>query len=610
MSKFNDSPRASVGVGGEDAPSKFLGMSLSPSPDLGAARRLLAVAGVFGLVVCARLAWSAHLVGRFADTDDATRLVLVRDLLAGRGWYDQWLGRMGPPLGTYMHWSRLLDGALAGLDGLLRVFLSAPTAELAMRFFWPLLWIFPAVGAALIVGRNLGGRSAVLLTVILLADPFLYRQFMPGRIDHHNIQITMTIVALACALARTKRARWAALGGVAAALGLAIGLEALALQALIGASFGLTLARDRAAARPAAAYGLALAGASTAFFLIQTPPWRWSLSVCDALGLNLTAALVLAGLGLAATAWIAARAPGWARLAALGVVGVVTIGVYVALHPACLHGPFAELDPAVRPIWFDHILETQPLSYIFTIDRVGALTAGFMSVMGLAAAIYLLARDRPRLATQYILATGCLVVAVIIGYFAWRMQDYVFWLGTPVLAAALSHITARRLRDLMVPSAILTSIISPEALGIATSAVIGLKEKPGHDVLAPARAACFGARAYVALAALPKGVVLSEQDLGAFILVFTPHSAIAAPYHRLSASILAAHNALNAPPASAEARVRALRVTYVVDCPPYPMVVAPGSFGARLRAGQTPVWLEPLSAPKATLRIYGVRPKG
>lgn len=587
-----------------------MGMTLSPSPDLSATWRLLAVTLVFGLVVCLRLSWKTHLIGHLGDTDDATRLVLVRDLLAGRGWYDQWLSRMGPPAGTFMHWSRLLDGGLAGFQSVLRLFLSPATAELAMRFFWPLMWVFPAVGAALIVGRSLGGRSAVLLTVALLADPILYRQFIPGRIDHHNIQITMTMIALACALAPKNKSRWAAVGGVAAALGLAIGLEALLIQAVIGAGFGLALARDRRAAGPAGAYGLALAAASAAFFLIQTPPARWSLSFCDALALNLDAALVIGGLGLALTAWLAAKTPDATRWVLLGLTGAAAVGVYLALRPACLHGPFGELNPAVRPIWFDHILETQPLTYIYKIERTGALTAGFMSVMGLAAAAYLFIADRPRVRTDRLMVGAGLIVAVAVGFFAWRMQDYVFWIGTPVLGAALSRLAAKRLHDLMVPSVVLATILSPLGLGIGLGWVIGLKDKPGHDSLAPARAACFAQAAYPALAALPQGVVLSEEDLGAFILAFTPHATIAAPYHRLSAEILAAHNALNAAPPLAEARVRRMGVTYVVDCPPYPMSVDVGSFGARLRAGQTPAWLDALSAPKATLKIYRVRPVG
>jgi hypothetical protein len=101
---------------------------------------------------------------------------------------------------------------------------------------------------------------------------------------------------------------------------------------------------------------------------------------------------------------------------------------------------------------------------------------------------------------------------------------------------------------------------------------------------------------------------MSETDLGPYILAFTPHSSLAAPYHRMSWGILAAHQAFDAPPAQAEARVRALGVTYIMDCPPYPMMVPPPSFGGRLRQGDTPAWLEALSGPKDVLKIYRVRP--
>jgi hypothetical protein len=111
------------------------------------------------------------------------------------------------------------------------------------------------------------------------------------------------------------------------------------------------------------------------------------------------------------------------RWALLVLTGAAAVGAYLALHPACLHGPFAELNPAVRPIWFDHILETQPLTYIFKIERLGALIAGFMSVMGLAAAAYLAFRERRAPTTETLVVAVCFGVAVGIGFFAWRMQD-------------------------------------------------------------------------------------------------------------------------------------------------------------------------------------------
>ena len=41
------------------------------------------------------------------------RLVQVRDLLQGQGWFDVFLHRMNAPYGLAMHWSRLVDGPLA-----------------------------------------------------------------------------------------------------------------------------------------------------------------------------------------------------------------------------------------------------------------------------------------------------------------------------------------------------------------------------------------------------------------------------------------------------------------------------------------------------------------
>ena len=281
---------------------------LTISPDW-SGDKALAIAGLAtaGLVV-AILCLSPTILPSFRDTDDATRLEMVRELLGGQGWYDQLIGRLNPPHGVWMHWSRLLDGGIAGLMLVLRQVMPAIAAEYWTRYVWPLIWIFPAVAAALALARNLGARSAAFLAAaVMLVDLNAYRQFVPGRIDHHNLQITMAVIAMACATARARRTLWAMVGAAAAALGLAIGLEAMPLQALIAASYGLMLIRDRAEAPVALRYGLTLAGASLALFLIQTPPSRWSLSVCDALGLNLTAAVVVGGVGLAAAGAVSGR---------------------------------------------------------------------------------------------------------------------------------------------------------------------------------------------------------------------------------------------------------------------------------------------------------------
>jgi hypothetical protein len=555
--------------------------------------------------------WGLH--RGMGDTDDAMRLVMVRDLVAGRGWYDQAITRVAPPAGFYMHWSRLLDGGLAATIEVLRLFLSPAKAEWATRNFWPLAWIFPGVTCALIVARNLGARSAVLLTApLMLLDLALYRQFIPIRIDHHNIQIVMTVAALACALVPVDRpvktrAVWAAVGGVLAALGLAIGLEALAFQALIGAGFGLELARNRQGAKPAMAYGLALAGATVAFFLIQTPPWRWSLSVCDALGLNLTAGLTVAGLGLALVGALAGRVSTPARIVLLAAAGAAAAGAYLVFDPACIHGPFAAMDPRVRPFWFNHIQEVQTLPVMMNLMRKDAILAATAIVMSVIAGGYMVGRQWPRPSTASLMVLALLVVAAITAWLTWRMQDYVMWIGIPALGAALSLFCQRWLRDKMVPSVVLALLLAPTIVGVTIDGAIAKVGKPHRNPPFPGLH-CFAEPAFAPLAKLPPGVVMATQDFGSYILQSTHHSVLIAPYHRLSGQILAVHDALNAPPNLAEARVRALGADYLVDCPTYPLFIDPGSFGERLRKGPAPAWLIPLSAPRATLRIYKVRP--
>jgi len=550
----------------------------------------------------------------FRDTDDAMRLEMVRELIGGRGWYDQAILRLNPPHGLWMHWSRLLDGGIAALMLALRQILPAVVAEYWTRYIWPLIWIFPALAAALALARNLGARSAVFLAAaVMLVDLNAYRQFVPGRIDHHNLQITMAVIAMACATARTRRAPWAIVGGAAAALGLAIGLEAMPLQALIGASYGAALIRDREDARAAAGYGLSLAGATLALFLIQTPPARWSMSFCDALALNLTAAVIVGGAGLALAAAIARRAPAAVRFGLVAVGGLAALVVYLALDPACIHGPFAAMNPAVKPFWFNRIQEVQPLNRMMVLQRGPAIAAAILLFLSLASAVYLAARQL-RVArawrlpdTVSLLMLAGVIEAAITAWFAWRMQDYVYWLGLPAFAAALSWIAVRRLGNLMLPSVVAALVLSPAALGAAVENGINVAgvRKPS---LVNAGPRCFARWNYRQLAALPPGNVMAPQDLGPFILVYTRDTAVIAPYHRMSNEILAVHNVWNAPPALAEARVRALHADYVLDCPPYPIVASPGTFGVLLRKGPPPPWLKPLSLPKSVLKIYQVRP--
>ena len=580
-------------------------------PDLASNRMLIWTTLFAAAIVTVTFVYMTHnLRNDLGDTDDAMRLVLVRDLMDGRGWYDQLVTRLQPPVGVYMHWSRLVDAGLAGVTWLFRPFVSQDTAELLTRYIWPLLWTIPAIGAALAIARRLGGSAAIFIFAAIAATNLqMYEQFHPGRIDHHGIQIVMTVIAAACAMSSVARERWAWAAGAATGLGLAVGIEALPFQALIGASYALRAAFDPTEAKASRNYAGALVLATLCFFVLETPPSRWGLSFCDAIGWNLVAGIAVAGLGLAAFCQWGMRYSRTTRFVLTGALGVVAAGVYLGLHPGCVRGPFGAVDPRVIPFWFNNIEELLSWPQLLRSQFATGLPTVLAGVTSSAAAGYLLWRRRHQPDPATLLATAATFLATAAAYHAFRMQDYVFWLGFTVLATAFADLAERWLKAAAIPTMVAAIFLSPYILGIGLSlAAVRIDPKLRTVYAAPNRDSCVLRPSYRRLAALPAGVVLSEIDFGPYILAYTPDSVLAAPYHRMSWGILAAHEALDASPSTAEQKVRALNVAYVVECAAYIRRTGPESFDAGLRKGDVPPWLQPLSKPGEALQIYKVLP--
>jgi hypothetical protein len=565
--------------------------------------------------------------------------------LNGQGWWDQHMMRFQPPVGVYMHWSRLLDGAIAAVDWLLHQLLPGPLAETVTRFLWPLLLIFPGALAVLMIARRLGrdssgqdlmgGAAVFSAAVVLLLDLPLYTaQFHPGRIDHHNVQMVLCLLSLAGAGLSRREIKGAVLAGAATGLGVAIGLEALIFEAVIGAAFAIGFLIDPEEKRAAAAYGLTLAGVMLPAFAIETPPWRWSVVACDALAINLVAGLTVAGLGLAAIVYLSARRPPWVRCVLMAILGVATASVYLGLDPHCRYGFFADIDPRIRPIWLNYVNEVRPIQWFWGHDQSLAVTVATPWVVGVIAWIGL-GLKRVRRTQTYWLIGVLLAMGIAAGATAVRMSGYAEWFAAPITAAAVL-IPARR----YVAGGVLTVLLAAAA---GTPSIAGGLASQADKLIVhkkPAKAApkansvntaaakpaspkppaptdhCFETGAYKTFAAAtPPGLVLSEIDLGPFILAHTGNSALAAPYHRMSWGILKAHAIFSAPAdRGAEAMARQAGVAYVLECRFHARHgdrsdMTKDSLQKRLDAGTPPAWLQPLSPPQAPLQAYRVAPQ-
>lgn len=220
------------------------------------------------------------------STDDAMRLVEVRDLIGGQGWFDLFQHRLDPP-GTSMHWSRLIDAPLAALILLLKPLLGMHSAEAVTLYFWPALLFAVALALIAAIARQMSSNTGAMMAAValgVLSLPALVH-FRAGAIDHHNAQIDLLLALVLMTTQIEQSAVKAALGGLMVSLSLAIGIEMLPAIAAIGlAVFVLFVWRGAPVARQVGAFGAALAVSSLLLAPALLPLSSLTVQVCDAFG--------------------------------------------------------------------------------------------------------------------------------------------------------------------------------------------------------------------------------------------------------------------------------------------------------------------------------------
>ena len=179
----------------------------------------------------------------------------------GQGWYD--LSQYGVAGAYESHWSRLIDAGLGGMLWLFGLFAEPAMAERLMRTVWPMLWLLPTMAAAAAIAWRIAGREAALVALLMavIGLPALH-QFRPGRIDHHNVQIALSLLAVA-ATVWSDRVRWAAVAaGAVTGLAWRSGSSACRICWCAAPLSRRAMCWIAKAARAASDYGLALAVSS------------------------------------------------------------------------------------------------------------------------------------------------------------------------------------------------------------------------------------------------------------------------------------------------------------------------------------------------------------
>lgn len=575
---------------------------------------LVAVLASTGLALLAK---GSGRTFEFIDSDDALRLIHVRELIAGQPWYDVTTKSLGGNNGLVSHWSRLIDGPMALLLAAFRLPLPEAAAQAALVTIWPMAMLGAVTWTIARTTLARQGTAAAHYALVLATLSLLsYYQFAPGRIDHHNVMIATTVSAVLLIWAWPQDERAWRGAGTLCAIALAIGYEALApvfVIAGLAAGWGLV---DHRAANRAADFVSGLIIALAACLVATVPVSRWLDIACDALSLNIVALAGLAGGGFVV---VMRHGGGWSwprRILVLGLSAGVGMTAYGMLEPACLAGPMGQVPAALGPVWMGQVEEAKSLlGELLRGKPDGTLGPVSIFLVGLSAVVLGLARST-RPADRFLLAASAAFVALAL----WQMKYLAYASlmlvpGTAVLIAGLpafGEIRAPLVRLgalLLLNQFVLFSLAMTLKDSLARAPAVATPGDSAPSAGSPQHA-CTKADAMRAFASLPPGLVVTHNDIGAHLAAATGLRALSGPYHRIPDAIIANHAILSArDPAVAGRLLAEIGADYVLACRPLDaaQIERPGWDGsllAGLAAGRAPKFLQPVALPPSVDGAY------
>jgi hypothetical protein len=556
--------------------------------------------------------WNAIRWLSLGDTDDNMRLMQVRALLDGQGWYDLRQYRMNPPAGFDIHWSRLVDLPLAGLILFFDLFTTREWAERLACGVAPLLPLAIALlGLGATVRRLVHPLAWTLATLVFLTAYIPMLMFGPMRIDHHGWQLAMLSLTLA-GLSDPRRSRGGVLVGMASALSLTIGLEMLPYCAMAGGILALRWVADRDEATRLQAYALTLGGGSAAGFALFASNANWAPR-CDALTPVWLSVTVAAGGLLFALARLSPATARTRLILALLVGGGIAIG-FASLFPQCLTRPEQVSDELARE-WLNNVKEAKPIwghplriaFPIAALPVVGLLGAGL--------AIWRAEADR-RAAWWPVALFSAFAVFML----TWQVRA-----GPAAQLLAVPGVTAlgwvllpwaRRSRSMLLrvlgPVAVLVLVMAGLFASTAVNWFQVDRPSPNATRVNTATGECMRTSRLLTLNRYPRARIFTFVDLGPRIITVTHHDAIAGPYHRNGDAILDVKHAFGRSPEEARAIIKRHGATLMLLCPYMAESTIyrarnKGGFYDRLARGERFPWLTRLPMPqRSPYAIYRV----
>ena len=553
--------------------------------------------------------------------DDRLKLVMARNVLAGKALSNMSVERLDPP-GTDMSWSgvSLVPIVLVAQSALW----SGSTIDEALGYA---ALLTPALlGAAFVLAmRTLVWSSARLIpgapepALMAVAATFTFGEFIAGRVDHHGLGLIAMIGALALALRalEPKPSIGCALGaGILLGAGLAVGLESAIATMVLGVGFAAAYVVYGARKRADAAFALWGATTCTAVALEWTlgTPTTLTEALCDEFSAPHVAGTVVAATACAgACAWERigtttrrARTIAGALAACAGLAAIERVG------GQCFGGPYAQM-PETLDYWLSQVREAQSWWGAMANGwaAIGVITIA-LPIAGLTALEWTRRRNPAPLDPRWWALGGCAGAALATAL--WQIRGIEYAQATAIgammpLAAAAearAEACARRMQR-----ATMNLAIPVSAMLVVVLAATVLRPLETHE-----NAPCPGPNALAALTdAERRGeqwLVATPIDAGPSVLLLTAHSVLSGGYHRAVRGLNDHYTLHSGTRAQAREIIERRAIDAVLMCKAKVWITAAdgvtrGFLDEAYLREEIPGWLRPIAEDDGTT-LYRVQP--
>jgi len=578
----------------------------------------------------------------YLDTDTYSRMVRVRELWAGDGWYASRFDRVVPD-GLVSHWTRPLDALI-----ILCALPFLPFLEPATALHWggyivsPLLCL--VAGAIMACSlRPLLSNHQVAVTALALVCIFpVLAAFLPGRPDHYPPLIVVAALILAGLVrvfTRPDRAGGALLLGCALPLAIWVNINGVLLALAVPVILGLCwLIHGGDWARRNRTMVLTAMAVSAVALALERPPGAAVLAV-EFDRLSIVHVVIFATVSAFWTTVVAIerRRPTWSsgpirRLPWATGLSAIGIAVLLAVFPALLDsGSGIPIDPLYAETRLARITEYQPLITSGDLDSVAGLVLALASqslfslpfLIGAAGLLALLLRRRCVPGERWVwLALSMLVLTYLVA--TWpptpARMTLVLALMAPgygALGGALLAAPRRWRAALRIPTRAVTALLIIAA-PIGVSSLVPSEASPKRRLIIDlCNSTALSRHLADALPASSRLNIMAPADLGPELMYTTPHAVYAIPNHRMQPGYTMTWQVMTAGSldqarrelAEAEADILVLCGADGVD--PFGHDDPPPDFRTRVLAGEVPMWLTPLELPEPLARsvsVYRVAP--